>query len=38
LASLKSELPPETKFVTAEERKTQQAGRAAAYAWRLMDH
>jgi hypothetical protein len=38
LADLKSELPPETKFVTAEERKAQQARRTAAYAWRLQDH
>jgi hypothetical protein len=38
LASLKTELPPETKFVTPAERKAQQAERTATYAWRLMDH
>jgi hypothetical protein len=38
LADLKAELPPETKFVTAEERKAQQAGRTRDYAWRLMDY
>ena len=38
LANLKSELPIETKYVTANERKTQQASRTANYAWRLMDH
>jgi hypothetical protein len=38
LADLKSELPPETKFVTADERKAQQAERQANYAWRLQDH
>ncbi|MDB5393001.1 MAG: hypothetical protein JWM91_507 [Rhodospirillales bacterium] len=37
-ADLKSELPPETKFVTPEERKTQQAEREANYAWRLQEH
>jgi hypothetical protein len=38
LADLKKELPAETKFVTAEERKQQQSERAANYAWRLQDH
>jgi hypothetical protein len=37
LADLKSELPAETKFVTAEKRKKQQAEREAAYSWRLRD-
>jgi hypothetical protein len=38
LADLKSALPAGTKFVTAEERKAQQAERTRTYAWRLMDH
>jgi hypothetical protein len=38
LADLKTELPAETKFVTAEDRKKQQSERAANYAWRLLDH
>jgi len=38
LSELKSALPPETRFVTAEERRKQQADRAASYAWRLLDH
>ncbi len=38
LADLKMELPPETKFVTPDERKKQCADRAANYSWRLMDH
>jgi hypothetical protein len=37
LAELASELPPETKFVTPEERATQLADRARSYAWRLLD-
>jgi len=38
LADLKKELPAGTKFVTAEERKAQQAERTRTYAWRLQDH
>ena len=38
LADLKKELPPETKYVTQEERKKQQADRAAAYSWRLREN
>jgi hypothetical protein len=38
LADLPGVLPPETKFVTPEERRQQQADRAASYAWRLLDH
>ena len=38
LADLKTVLPAETKFVTAQERKQQQAARAKAYSWRLLDH
>lgn len=38
LADLKSALPPETKFVTVDERAQQLADRAASYAWRLLDH
>lgn len=38
LADLKKELPVETKFVTAAERKKQRAERKANYAWRLQDH
>jgi hypothetical protein len=37
LADLKSELPAETKFVTAEERTAQQAEREAGYSWRLRE-
>lgn len=38
LSELKTELPPETKFVTPDERKKQQADRAAGYAWRLQEN
>lgn len=38
LPDLRSVLPPETKFVTPEERAKQRADRAAAYAWRLLNH
>lgn len=38
LADLRSHLPEETRFVTAEERRQQLAERAASYAWRLQDH
>jgi hypothetical protein len=38
LSDLRSVLPPDTKFVTAEERLKQQVDRTASYAWRLLDH
>ena len=37
LSEVRSHLPAGTRFVTADERKTQLAGRAASYAWRLAE-
>jgi hypothetical protein len=38
LSELKSVLPAETKFVTADERRKQLEDRAASYAWRLQEN
>jgi limonene-1,2-epoxide hydrolase len=38
LADLRSAVPPETRFLTAAERKRQQDDRAQAYAWRLQEN
>jgi hypothetical protein len=37
LASLRAQLPPETRFVSAAERSRQCARRATSYAWRLLE-
>jgi hypothetical protein len=37
LAQLRAHLPPETRWVTSEERRQQLARRAAGYAWRLLE-
>ena len=38
LDQLRAHLPPETRFVTADERAQQLAQRAASYSWRLLEH
>jgi len=37
LDQLRAQLPPETRFVTPQERKQQQERRAASYRWRLLE-
>ena len=38
LDQLRAHLPPETRFVTPDERAQQLARRAASYSWRLLEH